>query len=293
MSLSFKNILVAITIGITTNFIASPVCTADVVVFDRVTTVNTPVRITVLTKGRFFSEGGRLVDLYLEEKHLKRILTGGDGYGYYKITPRSPGFLKITARSNSDSAEGLLLVMTPKDRAIAIEVEQGFKQAVFSEEIKQSSLKAVKSLGNKYKIIYLTRIVGKSITAGWLDKQGYPESVILVWRGASTLKSMKKKGVIVEAIIGSATVVSEVAGVIENRYCFEKTKNATMVKSWDEILKDLQENEAPRSPPEADGVSKRNCAEAKPTFALTGNGGVQLALHPCGKQQGIWEKANK
>jgi hypothetical protein len=82
------------------SFYAAPICTAEVAVLDRVTTVDTPVRLTVLTKGRFFSDGGRLVDLYLEGEHLKRILTGGDGYGYYKITPRSPGYQTIKARSS-------------------------------------------------------------------------------------------------------------------------------------------------------------------------------------------------
>ena len=227
------------------SFYAAPICTAEVAVLDRVTTVDTPVRLTVLTKGSFFSDGGRLVDLYLEGEHLKRILTGGDGYGYYKITPRSPGYQTIKARSNSDSAEGLLLVMTKKDQAIAIEVEQGFKTAVFSEEVKKDSLAAVKTLSKEYKIIYLSRFVGKSITATWLGKQGYPESVILGWRGASTLTAMKKKGIQLEAIIGSAAVLSEAAGVIKNRFTFEKTKDGTTVKDWDEILEHLQEKHEP------------------------------------------------
>lgn len=219
---------------------AASICIAEVAVLDRVTTVNTPIHITVLTRGRFFSEGGRLVDLYLEDEHLKRIMTGGDGYGYYKITPRSPGYRKIVVRSNSDSAEGLLLVMSKKDRAIAIEVEQGFQTAVFSEEIKQDSLKAVQKLSKEYKIIYLSRYVGKSITATWLGNQGFPESVILGWKGAATLKAMKKKGIQIEAIIGSPAVVSEAAKLIENRFSFEKTKDGTMVKDWDEILKHLE-----------------------------------------------------
>ena len=240
MTLSLKSILLAITISM-----AASICTAGVAVLDSVTTVNTPIHITVLTKGRFFSEGGRLVDLYLDDEHLKRIMTGGDGYGYYKITPRSPGYRKIMARSNSDSAEGLLLVMTTKDRAIAIEVEQGFKTAVFSDEIKQNSLNAVKKLSKQYKIIYLSRFVGKSITTTWLGNQGYPESVILGWRGASTLKAMKKKGIQIMAIIGSPAVMSEAARLIENRFSFEKTKDGTMVKDWDEILKHLEGNQEP------------------------------------------------
>jgi hypothetical protein len=245
MTLPLKRLLMTAIFSITANFYAFSVCMAEVAVLDRVTTVNTPIRIAVLTKGRFFSEGGRLVDLYLEGEHLKRILTGGDGYGYYKITPRSPGYQKIEARSNSDRAEGLLLVMTPKDRAIAIEVEQGFKTAVFSEDIKQSSLKAVKALSKNYKIIYLSRYVGKSITAAWLGKQGYPESVILRWRGPSTLTAMKERGIQLEAIIGSAAVLSEAARVIENRFSFEKTKDGTTVKDWEEILEHLQDNRKP------------------------------------------------
>ena len=41
------------------------------------------------------------------------------------------------------------------------------------------------------------------------------------------------------------------------------------------------------------GVSKRNCAVAKPAFALTSYGAVHLAFHPCSKLQGIQAKANK
>ena len=223
----------------------APVCSAEVVVLDRVTTVKTPIRITVLTKNRFFSAGGRLVDVYLDDEHLKRILTGGDGYGYLKYTPPAPGYITIKARSGSDSAEGLLLVMTKKDRALAIEVEEGFKTAVFSDEIKQRSLKVVKTLSKKYKIIYLSRYVGKSITGTWLEKQRFPKSVILNWRGPETLTALKKQGIQLQAIIGSAVVISEAANDIENRFTFEKTKDGTTVKDWDEILEHLQEKHEP------------------------------------------------
>jgi len=181
-----KYCLLTIAYSLVAIFTVAPVGHAKVVVLDRVTTVDKPIRITVLTTARFFAVGGRLVDVYLDDKHLKRILTGGDGYGYLKYSPRSPGYKKIKARSNSDSAEGLLLVMTTEDRAIAIEVEEGFRTAVFSDEIKQNSLKAVKTLSKNYKIIYLSRYIGKSITGTWLEKQRFPQSVILSWRGSQT-----------------------------------------------------------------------------------------------------------
>jgi hypothetical protein len=223
-----------------TVLILAPVCTADVVVIDRVTTVQTPVRLTVLTKGRFFAAGGRRVDVSVDDKHLKRILTGGDGYGYLKYTPRSTGYKTIKARSGADSAKGLLMVVTKKDRVLVIEVEEGFKTAVFSDEIKQSSLKVVKALSKTYKIIYLSRFAGKSLTGAWLEKQGFPRSVILVWRGPDTLTELKKKGVPLHAVIGSPPIVTAVVDEIEKRFTFGKTKDGTTVKDWDEIAKLLK-----------------------------------------------------
>lgn len=245
MTLFLKKLILPIIFSMAAGFYAVPVCHAEVVVLDHVTTVEKPIRITVLTKGRFFAVGGRLVDVYLNDDHLKRILTGGDGYGYLKYTPPAPGYITIKARSGSDSATGLLLVMTKNDRAIIIEVEEGFKGAVFSEEVKQSSLKAIKTLSKNYKIIYLSRYAGKSITGTWLEKQSFPESVILSWRGPETLTALKKKGIQLHAIIGSAAVISAAARDIENRFAFEKTKDGTTVKDWDEILEHLQEKPEP------------------------------------------------
>ena len=119
---------------------------SKVVVFDQVTTVQTPINIRVLTRDGFFSAGGRMVDIYLDNNPLKKILTGGDGYGYLKYTPREAGLKTITARSNTDSASGLILVMNENEKAIIIEIEGAFRDTVFSDEIKESSRKAVNSL---------------------------------------------------------------------------------------------------------------------------------------------------
>lgn len=234
MTTKFKYLTIAI-FSLAVVLIDAPICTADVVVLDRVTTVKTPVRIIVLTKGRFFAAGGRLVDVYLDDEHLKRILTGGDGYGYLKYTPQSTGYKIIKARSNSDSAEGLMLVVTKKDRVLAIEVEEGFRIAAFSEDTRQGSLKVVKRLNKKYKIIYLSRFAGKTITGTWLENQGFPRSAILRWRGPNTLKGLKKNGVQLHAIVGSKAVISAAVDHIENRFTFEKTKDGKAVKDWDEI----------------------------------------------------------
>jgi hypothetical protein len=213
-----------------------------VIVFDRVTTVQTPINIRVLTRDGFFAAGGRRVDIYLDNNLLKRILTGGDGYGYLKYTPRGPGLKKIIARSNDHSASGLILVMNNNEKAIIIETEGAFKDTLFSDKIRESSQKAVISLSQNYKIIYLSRFLGKGITGSWLEKQNFPKSVILRWRGPKTLENLNKNGVQLHAIIGSADVISAVTEQIEKRFSFEKTKDGKTVKDWDEILKLLEKS---------------------------------------------------
>ena len=225
---------------ISINLIAVAASPGKVVVFDGVTTVQTPTRIQVLTKGRLFAQGGRLVDIYLNDQHLKKIMTGGDGYGYLKHIPEKPGFQKILARSGATSSSGLLLVARRREKVIIIEVEGAFKDAVFSSELRANSQEAVKKLDETYTLIYLSRLLGKGISRGWLEKEGFPESVILRWRGTRTFKSLSKKGINLHAVIGSAAVMSAAKKHIEHRYAFERSKDAKLVKDWDEILKLLQ-----------------------------------------------------
>lgn len=223
-------------------------CRGEIVVFDRVTTVQTDIRLVVLTKGLLFAEGGQLVDIFIDERHLKRILTGGDGYGYLKYTPRGPGLKEIRARTDTDSATGLLLVMDKNEKAIIIDIESAFKDAVFSEEARQNCRRAVNALSKNYKIIYLSRYVGKMVGRSWLNKENFLKSVILRWHGPEVFKALEERGVQLKAVIGSQVVISAAKDHIENRYTFEETRDGKTVKSWDEILELLQ----PEAPGEGD-----------------------------------------
>ncbi len=227
-----------------------PVSHSKIIVFDHVTTVHRPIRISVQTRDGFFSAGGRMVNIYLDDNLLKRILTGGDGYGYLKYTPGEAGFKQISARSNTDTATGLILVMNKHEKAIVIEAEGAFRDTVFSDEIRERSQKAVKSLSENYKIIYLSRFLGKNITGNWLEKQNFPKSVVLRWRGPKTLENLNKKNVQLHAIIGSPVVLSAATKLIDKRFSFERTKDGETVKDWNEILKLLQ-NSALSPPNEA------------------------------------------
>jgi hypothetical protein len=175
-----------------------------VIVFDRVTTVGTPVYLKVLTKGKIFADGGRLVEFYLDDKRFGKNLTGGDGYGYRKYVPRRAGMIKVRATSRGESDSGLLLVMKKSEKAVLIEIESGLKDA--------------------------------------LDKMEFPEAPVLRWQGEQTLKALKEKGVTFYAIIGPADVITTAAGYIENRYTFDEGQKAQSVKDWQELMKLLLKN---------------------------------------------------
>jgi hypothetical protein len=222
-------------------YIFVPICHGGVIVFDRVTSLKTPVYLKVLTKGRFFSQGGKLVEIYVNDKKLKRILTGGDGYGYLKYTPQHLGMIRIEAMSNGDREIGILLVVDKNDKVILIEVESGFKESLFSDTVKADSRKAVETLSKTYKIIYLNRYFGTGVSKKWLENEKFPESATLKWQGSQMLKALKNKDIQLHAIIGSADLISAATKYIENRYSFEDTKNGQKVKDWQEVLKLLQE----------------------------------------------------
>ena len=258
MNLSFRKLVWAVSFFGTFMLTWAGVSRGEVVVFDRVTTVQTPIHLIVLTKGFLFAEGGQLVDIFLDDQHLKKILTGGDGYGYLKYTPQDAGLKEIRARSDTGSATGLLLVMGKHEKAIIIDIESAFKDAVFSDEIREKSQKTVNSLSKNYKIIYLSLYVGKGVGRSWLKTENFPESVILRWQGPETFKALEERGVQLQAVIGSEDVMSAAAAQhIENRYTFEKSTKGQTVKDWDEILKLLQP-----APPEGEqGNGKKRKTE--------------------------------
>ena len=221
---------------------ASSACGA-VVIFDTVALKGEPVQLTVRTKGVFFAQGGRLVDIHIGQQHLGRILSGGDGYGFFKYTPLKAGLKEIEVRSDGDTATGLLLVVNQQENAVVVEVETCFGKSFFFKNEKTGGNKTLQALAEKYRIIYLTRLIGVTLSKKLLAKYQYPRSVIFSWQGSETLAELKSKGLNLHAIIASAEMLSEASEHITRRYTFEETEEGTVVDDWEEILKDFNKEE--------------------------------------------------
>ena len=208
---------------------------ADVVVFDTIGQVDHDVKLKVQTRGKLFSEGGKMVELSVEGVLLKKNLTGGDGYGFFKYHPTSAGLKKIEAKSGQATALGWLLVIDKKQKAVIIEVEGALRESVFADKPLEGSLESLKKLSEKYKIIYLTRIPFSLYDRKWLAKNDFPESVLLYWKNGYVFEELKEKEVEIFAVIASLTVLEETPDTIKHRFSFEEGNNDFYVRSWDEI----------------------------------------------------------
>ena len=223
---------------------------SDVIVYDQVTTVGTSIYLDVLTKGRFFAAGGRLVEFYLDGKSIGKNLTGGDGHGYRKYTPDRAGMTQVSARSEGESGSGLLLVMKKSEKAVLIEIEGGFKDAFISQIAVSANRRALEKLIEEYRVIYLSRYsryLGIRRSRDWLDEVEFPDGPVLRWGGMQMLTTLKARGIHLYAIIGSAGIIGEATEHIERRYTFEQTQNGQTVKDWEEIIELLQKSAPKKS----------------------------------------------
>lgn len=234
-------------ITITTFFVLSffvhfDVASAEVTVYDDVTITGKAVKLKALTKGRFFPVGGKLVEFYLDEKNIGSTLSGGDGYAFLEYLPRSTGVKRLKIKKDTDTDEGILLVLGKNDRVLLIEIEN----SLFVPELQnlfqpaKKSNETLKQLSKRFRIIYLTTLIGVKMSRKWLIDNDSPPSTVLKWDGAEMLTELQEREVNLYAIIGSPAILSEASDIIKKRFSFEETEDGVVVRDWDDLLKQLK-----------------------------------------------------
>lgn len=218
---------------------------AQVVVFDQVGIVGVPVSLAVRTTSLFAAAGGRVVDLELEGEPLGRVMTGADGFGYRRVTPRRAGLLNIAARSKGRQGSGRLLVLEPAEQAVLIELETALKATLFGAAERDDCRSALESIGRRHRLVYVSRWIGADFARTRVAPAGLPDSVVLAWKGSAVLTSLQNQGVQIAALVGSAGVAAEGRSRIEKRFTFEKSRGAVLVGRWSEISEQLNSETPP------------------------------------------------
>ncbi len=213
---------------------------AAVLMHDAVAVAGRVVTLKALTRGRIFPEGGRLVDFYLEDRHIGRTLSGGDGYAYMEYPARRAGLWRVEARSGPDSDEGTLLVVEKDRGVVVVEVEGALMRSILTFEPRQGSVSALKGLLDGYRVIYISTILGRWKAREWLRQRGFPPSATLSWEGPELIEELKEGGLKLRAVVASPQVVEASAGRIEERFSFGETEGGTVVGDWKEVLESLR-----------------------------------------------------
>lgn len=222
-------------------FVFSNAASAEVVGYDSVTATHKTIQLKALTKGKFFPEGGMLVEFYLEGKHIGTTLSGGDGYALLEYLPLSPGVKHLKVKAGVDTDEGVLLITGENDKVLLIEIEGILFVPTLRDLLQpvKESKEALQRLSKKFRIVYLTTMIGVKESKGRLKDNGFPSSVVLKWNGVDLLDELQRQGIKPYAVIGSPAVVSECREHIKKRFSFEDTEDGVVVKDWKELLKRL------------------------------------------------------
>jgi hypothetical protein len=209
---------------------------AGVVVFDAVAVAGRPVFIKVLTKGRLFPDPGRRVRITVGSDPPRTILTGGDGRGYFKYTPATPGRMVLDADADGEVATGALLVVSPVQPVVVVEIDGGLRADRFPGEARKESQRVLRDLAGRYPLAYLYDGWGGAEAAGhWLEQHGYPQGILLAGDNGATVVDLARRQVPVAAVIASADTADSATGHGLRAVSFEKSKKAARAGGWSDI----------------------------------------------------------
>ena len=192
--------------------------------------------LSAQTRGKLFSEGGRLVEFFLNGKSLGKSLSGGDGFAYKHFTPRKSGVFHISVKSGNDEDTCVILSLKKGDRVIFIDVEGSLLDGIFTQKPKQGSQEVIKELSQKYPLVFLqTGILGIKVLKLWLKENGFVDVPVLAWGGGNIFEEIHNKGLKIKAVIGSQSVVGSAQEYKPLSLSFEEGEDAHTVENWEEI----------------------------------------------------------
>lgn len=221
--------------------LALPVCvSAEVVVEDSIAAAGEATTLAARTRGFLLPRGGELVEFRVNGTVLGKNLSGGDGWAYREFTPEREGLYEVSAASDRESGTGYLLSVGKGKGVVFIDVQAAIFKPPFSREPREGSLDAVRSIEERFPLVYLyTALPGPAVRA-LLEEYGFPPGPLLGWRGGRVFGEAAKKGLRVEAVVGSAEVAESAKEHTDMLFTFEPSEEVREVENWDEVLKALE-----------------------------------------------------
>jgi hypothetical protein len=212
-----------------------------IIFFDDIAIKGQALMLRAETRGRFFTEGGRMVEFYVDGRSIGRNLSGGDGVAMKEFIPKRRGLYKITVESDGDRDSGHILSLNMGEGVVLIDIEGGIFEGPLSMRPRRDSKEVIEDISKRFPVIYLkTGLMDRELLEDWLEEKGFQALPILEWEDGGVVDMIYEKGLKVIAIVGSATLMDSIEREDIRRYSFEDTDNAQWVKDWKEIEKGLK-----------------------------------------------------
>lgn len=209
---------------------------ADVHVYDAVAAQGEEVRLKAETRGTLFTQGGELVEFFVDDVSLGKNLSGGDGLAYRQYTASRPGMKTVRAVSRNAEGTGTLLVVKRGAGVVAVDVEGTLIFKGFMFPGRPESLKALELIAKRYPLVYLqTGDTNFKAVRLWLKEYEYADAPLLPWDGGSLFDSLEKKGIKLRAVIGGPAVIESAARHKPQAFSFDPVKGAVRLKSWKDL----------------------------------------------------------
>ena len=209
---------------------------SDVLVDDSLVLKGEETMLSAQTKGKFFTQGGRLVEFSVNGKSLGKSLSGGDGFAYRQFTPVKTGLFQISVTSGDDEKTGLLLSLKKGDKIIFIDVEGSLFEGLLAQKPKEGSLEVIEGLSKKFPVVFLqTGLLGTNVIKLWLKESGFIDLPVLAWEDGDLFYEIHEKGLEIKAIIGHQPVIESAQEYKPQSFSFEEAGDAVVVKDWEEI----------------------------------------------------------
>ena len=209
---------------------------ADVYVYDAVAVQGEEIRLKAETRGALFTQGGELVEFFVDDVSLGRNLSGGDGLAYRQYTASRPGMKTVRAVSRNAEGTGFLLVAKRGTGVVAVDVEGSLIFKGFMFPGRPESRQALESVAKRYPLIYLqTGETNPKAIRFWLNEYEYAAAPMLPWDGGSLFDGLEKKGLRLLAVIGGPAVIESAARHKPQSFSFEPVKGAVRLKSWKDL----------------------------------------------------------
>jgi len=193
------------------------------------------------TRGRLFSQGGELVEFFVDGKSIGKTLSGGDGVAFKPFTPARTGLHQIRVTSAEDEDTGLLLSVKRGSNIVFVDVQASLLESLFSLTPKAGSQKAIGEIHKRFPIVFLqTGFVGMRVIKAWLKENEFEALPLIPWSEGAIFDEIAEKDLRIKAIIAGPRVIESAKAHQPLSFSFEAVDDAEKVKDWEEISKKLK-----------------------------------------------------